>query len=99
MSAEDVHRDLPAEASSGGVALLYLVSVVPGEERKAAESIAAALLGRFASPYLVTLFLPGLVLRPGPTIDTIRSADRSATSFSEALQVCLDWLQERSKSR
>jgi predicted PurR-regulated permease PerM len=99
MSAEDVDRELPAEASPGGVSLVYLVSIVPGEERNRALSIAAALRARFANPYLVTLFLPGFVLRPEPTIDTIQTADKSATSFREALQLGLDWLQERIKPR
>jgi hypothetical protein len=37
-------------------------------------------------------------LQPGSAIETIPSADKAASSFGEAVQVCLDWLQERAKT-
>jgi hypothetical protein len=39
-----------------------------------------------------------MLLQPGPAIDSIRDADKAVTSFGEAVQVCLDWLRERTKT-
>lgn len=98
MSIDEVGRALPPEASAGGVSLVFMVSAAPGPARLVAEPTAVQLRARFASACLVTVFLPSLMLQPEPAIDTIRSADKSAASFEEALQVTLDWLQERTKT-
>ena len=46
---------------------------------------------------LVTLMLPGMLLQPGPATDSISMADRAATSFGQAVQICVD-LQERART-
>ena len=53
---------------------------------------------RFPGAYLVGVLLPGPTLQPEPTIDTIRGADDSAASFVEAMQICRDWLEERTRT-
>jgi hypothetical protein len=44
------------------------------------------------------VLLPGMLLQPQSAIDSIRGADKAATSFGEAVQICLDWLQDRNKT-
>ncbi len=39
--------------------------------------------------------LPGVLLQQRSSIDTIPAADQSASSLGEALQTCVDWLEER----
>ena len=97
LSVDDLQQLPPPEAAPGSVSMVYLVSAFPSSERLRAESTAAEIRRRFPGAFLVTVFLPGLLLQAGPAADTIRSADKAAGSFSEALQICLDWLREQQK--
>jgi predicted PurR-regulated permease PerM len=98
LSLDDLQLVPPPDASPGSISVVFLVSAYPSEERQRAESAAGELRRRFPGAGLITVFFPGTVLRPGSTIDSIRGADKEATSFGEATQLCLDWLQERMKS-
>jgi len=44
---------------------------------------------RFPDICLVTVFLPGMLLQPGSATDSIPMADKAATSFGHAVQICL----------
>jgi hypothetical protein len=44
------------------------------------------------------VFLPGILLQPGPQIDTVPDADRAATSFGHAAQICLSLQEDQSKA-
>jgi hypothetical protein len=98
LSLEDLDRTLPPEATAGGVSMVYVVSAVPGEQRKGADAAAERTRHRFPGAYLVGVLLPGLILQPERTIDTIRGADESAASFVEAMQICREWLEGRTKT-
>jgi len=97
VSLDELHAVPPPDATPGSVSMVYLVSAFPNEERKRADSAAQEIRRRFPGACLTTVFLPGMLLQPGPALDSIRGADRAATSFGEALQVCLDWLREQAK--
>ncbi len=43
---------------------------------------------RLPDACIVTVFLPGMLLQSGSTAGSINTADKSATSFGEALYVC-----------
>jgi predicted PurR-regulated permease PerM len=98
LSLEDLRQTLPPEATAGGVSTVYLMSAAPGEQRKGAEAAAEQVRQRYPGAYLIGVLMPGLILQPELTIDTIRGADASAASFVEAMQICRDWLEERTKS-
>ena len=97
MSLDDLATPPPPEASPKSVAAVYLVSAFPSEERQRGESVAERLRQRFPHACLVTVLLPGMLLQPGPPIDSIRSADKSATSFGHAVQICLNMQQDATK--
>jgi predicted PurR-regulated permease PerM len=97
LSLDDLRLVPPPDASPGSISVVFLVSAYPSEERQGAESAAGEIRRRFPGAGLITVFLPGTVLQPGSTIDSIRGADKEATSFGEATQLVLDWLQERMK--
>jgi predicted PurR-regulated permease PerM len=97
LSLEDLNQP-PPPATEGAVALVYLVSQSPDEQRSGAEPTAEAIRRRFPRATLAAFFLPALVLQQGAAEDTIGSADKIATSFGEALQICLDLLEERNKT-
>jgi predicted PurR-regulated permease PerM len=95
LSIDDLDQVPPPEAVPGSVSMVYLVSAAPGEERMSGEMAVEKIRARFAEVLLIGVCLPGLVLQQGSAIDTIPNADQSASSLVEALQICLDWLGER----
>jgi len=97
-SLDELVQVPPPDASPGNISMAYLVSALPGESRKRADTAAEHIRRRFPGACLVTLFLPVKELPPGSAIETLPSADKAASSFGEAVQVCLDWLQERAKT-
>jgi hypothetical protein len=97
LSLEDL-RSPPPQASPASISMVYLVSAYPTEARKSADSVAEQLRRRFPGACLVSVFLPGMLLQPASAIDTIRSADKAAASFGEAVQICLERLEEQPKS-
>ena len=99
IALEDLSRVLPPEATPGGVSLVFIVSAVPGDQRNEADGAAERVRLRYPGAYLVGLLMPGgLILQPKPTIDTIEGADDSAASFVEAMQICREWLEKRTKT-
>jgi predicted PurR-regulated permease PerM len=98
MSIEDLSAPPPPDASPGGVSVVYLVSAFPSEERDRSESTAEKLRELFPGACLVTVFLPGILLQTGPEIDTVANADRAATSFGHAAQICLSLQQDKIKN-
>jgi hypothetical protein len=95
LSIEDLKQVPPPEAVPGSVSMVYVVSAAPGEERNRAVATAEEIRARIADALLVGLCLPGATLSQEPSIDTLPSADRSATSLVEALEICLDWIGKR----
>ena len=94
LSLDDLPQVPPPDASPGGVSMAYLVSAFPTPERQRADSAAEQIRRRFPGACMVTVFLPDALLQAGSAIDTIRSADKAAASFGEAVQICLEWLEE-----
>jgi predicted PurR-regulated permease PerM len=94
LSLEDL-RAPPPEASPGSISTVYLVSAFPTEARNSADSVVEGLRRRFPGACLVSVFLPGMLLQPAPAIDTISGVDKTAASFGEAVQICLERLEEQ----
>jgi len=95
LSLDDLQRVPPPDASPDSISMVYLVSAFPNQERRRADSAAEHIRRRFPGARLVTVFLPGMLLQPPSAIDSVRGADKAAASFSEALHIGLDWLQDR----
>lgn len=89
LSLEDLEKPAPPEVSPAIVAAVYLVSAFPSEERENAERVVQRLRQRIPNPRVVSVFLPGMLLQPGSAVDSIRGADRTANSLSQAVQICL----------
>jgi predicted PurR-regulated permease PerM len=98
VSIDDMNAPPPPDASPDIVSVVYLVSAFPSEERKRGESVAARIRERFPGVRLVTVFLPGMLLQASPAIDTVPTADKAATSFGHAVQICLDMQQDHVKT-
>jgi predicted PurR-regulated permease PerM len=98
VSIDDMNAPPPPDASPDIVSVVYMVSAFPSEERKRGESVAARVRERFPGVRLVTVFLPGMLLQAGPAIETVPAADKAATSFGQAVQICLDMQQNHVES-
>jgi hypothetical protein len=98
LSIDDLSAPPPPDAVPGSVSVVYLVSAFPSEERKKGESVATLIRERFPAIHLVTVFLPGMLLQTSPGVDTVPGADKAATSFGQAVQICVDMQQEQQKA-
>ena len=98
LSIDDLDAPPPPDASPDIVSVVYLVSAYPSEERKRCEAVAARVRERFPAVRLVTVFLPGMLLPASPVIETVATADKAATSFGHAVQICLDMQQDQIKT-
>jgi hypothetical protein len=90
LSIEELNQPPPPEARPGSVAAVYVVSAFPSEERNQGEAVATSVRRRFPDACLITVFLPGMLLQPTNAPDSIEGADKEATSFGHAVQICLN---------
>jgi predicted PurR-regulated permease PerM len=96
-SLDELSKPLPPEATADGLSMVYLVSAFPSPERDQAETVAALIRRRLPGVCLVTVFLPGVALQSGTSLDSIRGADKAATSFGHAVQICLSRQEDTRK--
>jgi len=96
LSIGDLAAGPPPESSPESVSMACIVSAFPSEERAQGVAVAEELRRRFATACLATVYLPGMRAQaevPG----TVPKVDRVASSFTEAVQMCLDWHDEGPK--
>jgi len=98
ISVEEMNGPPPPQSSAANVAVVYIVSALPGAERDASQTLVEAVRRRLPNVRLVTLFLPGVLLQPASSMAALRGADDAATSFVQALQICLDLQNEVAQS-
>jgi hypothetical protein len=89
MSLEDMAAAPPPEAENA-VSMVYVVSAFPSEERSRSESTAEEMRRRFPHACIVAVLLPGMLLMPQARNESVRAADKSASSLGQAVQLCLD---------
>jgi predicted PurR-regulated permease PerM len=89
MSIEDMAAAAPPEAVDA-VSIVYVVSAFPSDERSRGEATADEMRKRFPNACIVAVFLPGTLLQPETEIDSVRGADKAASSLGHAVQICLD---------
>jgi predicted PurR-regulated permease PerM len=95
MSIEDMRVVPPPETNAAdAVAIIYIVSAFPGEERGRGEAMAEELRRLFPNACIVAVFLPGMLLQPESVIDGVPGADKAASSLGHAVQICLDMQRE-----
>jgi predicted PurR-regulated permease PerM len=91
MSIEDMAAAPPPNANPAeAVSIAYIVSAFPGEERRRGEATAEEMRRLFPHACIVAVFLPGMLLQPDSAIDTLRGADKAASSLGHAVQICRD---------
>ena len=90
-------EDLAAVTTSTAaeaVAMVYVVSAFPSQERARGDATAKEMHSRFPGACIVAVFLPGMLLQPETGLqhedDELHGADKSAASLSHAVQICLD---------
>jgi hypothetical protein len=103
MSIEDILAVPPPDANANAnaadaVAIVYIVSAFPGEERERGEATAGEMRRLFPHACIVAVFLPGMLLQPEPVIVSLRGADKAASSLGHAVQICLDLHREAAQT-
>jgi predicted PurR-regulated permease PerM len=93
MSLEDMAAVPPPNAAEA-VSIVYVVSAFPSEERGRSEATAEEMRRRFPQACIVAVFLPGMLLQPEIAMESVRGADRAASSLGDAVQICLDMHRE-----
>jgi len=93
MSLDDLGAAPPPNAADA-VSIVYIVSAFPSEERGRGEAAAEAMRRQFPRACIVAVFLPGMLLQPEPVVDSLRGADKAASSLGHAVQICLDTQRE-----
>jgi predicted PurR-regulated permease PerM len=90
LSIGDLAAVPPPESSPESVSMAFIVSAYPGEERAQGVTVAEELRRRFPKACIATVYLPGMRSQPDVP-GGVPKVDREAASFSEAVQVCIDW--------
>jgi predicted PurR-regulated permease PerM len=96
LSIGDLAAVPPPESSPESVSMTFIVSAYPSEERAQGVMVAEELRRRFPKACIATVYLPGMRSQPD-SLGTVPKVDRAATSFTEAVQVCLDWHDQEPK--
>jgi predicted PurR-regulated permease PerM len=86
LSIEDLQAP-PPEAKPESIALIYIVSAYPCEERSRAAPVIEAIRKRLPNARIVTAFLPGMLAESSVDTVTVTVADESAHSFAEAVHM------------
>jgi len=84
LSIEDLQAP-PPEAKEESVAMIYVVSAYPCEERNRATSLIEGIRKRLPNVQIVTAFFPGMMTES--SVDSVAAADASAHSFAEAVHM------------
>jgi predicted PurR-regulated permease PerM len=94
MSLDDLAAVSAAESAAAAVAIVYVVSAFPSEERGRCSATADKMRVRFPHARIVAVFLPGMLLQPEEASVSERGTDEAAASLAQAVQICLDLHRE-----
>jgi hypothetical protein len=92
-SVGDADVAIPPETTPGAVAIVYLVSAYPSEERDKSDTVAGRVRLLLPGALLVNVFLPGLSVTP-ETSAYRGASDHAVTSFVEAVRICMEREQQ-----
>jgi hypothetical protein len=102
LSLEDMRGVAPPPNAADLVAMVYLVSAFPSEERGHGDAVARDMRQRFPQACIVAVFLPGMLLQEetGGELDgqKVRDADKAASSLGHAVQICMDMHREKASA-
>ena len=87
LSIEDLQTP-PPEAKAESIAVIYIVSAYPCEERAKATALIEGMRQRLPQVRIITAFFPGMMTES--SVDTVAAADASAHSFAEAIHMYHD---------
>jgi hypothetical protein len=96
-SVDDSTPDLPEGATPDAVSVVYLVSAFPGPERARRDVVAEKITKQIPGASMVNVFLPGMSIQTEPATPAAE-ANRTVTSFVQALQLCHAQQQQRAGS-
>ena len=93
----DIDAGLPPGADPAGVAIVFLVSALPGPERERATSISQQLHALLPHAKLITVFCPGVAVTSEGSASG--HGEPAARSLAEAVEISVSWRRTRGDSR
>jgi predicted PurR-regulated permease PerM len=90
----EIDAGLPPGADPDGVAIAFLVSAYPSQERERADSINLKLHELLPQANLIRVFCPGVAALPEPGSDD--HLEPTVNSLGEAVAICMSWQEARS---
>ena len=91
VSLEDLEAgSRPPDANPAAIAIAYLVSAFPGEERTQAEQTIDRLRQHLPGARIVSAFFPGMSVQSQFPPPSVGNADDAVSSFVQAVEACLE---------
>ncbi len=100
MSRKELEEPIPEGANPGSVALVFIVSAFPGDEREQAPAVIDEMRNRVPNAFVMSLFLPGVLgtADAGKPRQDVARVDQATTSFRDAEAAGLEWYRNKQKS-
>jgi len=97
MSLPELDAPLPEGANPASVALVFIVSAFPGDDRERWPAVIKKMRGRVPDAFFLTLFLPGVLgtadaAQPSEGLPLV---DQATASFRDAEHAGLEWYRSK----
>lgn len=98
LAMDELKGQAPPDSRPDSVAMVFVISAFPDASSSHGVALADDVRSRLPQALLVSVVLQGMLLQPGLGDDGLSGkADKTATSFGHAVQICLNWQREKSE--
>jgi hypothetical protein len=100
LSIEELNGPVPEGVNLASIALVFIVSAFPGDEREQGAAVIDKMRSRVPDAFVMSLFLTGVLGTPdaATTPRSVHRADQALTSFREAENASLEWYRNKQQS-
>jgi predicted PurR-regulated permease PerM len=100
MSLEELNAPIPEGANPASVALVFIVSALPGDEREQGAVVTAKMRSRLPNAFYLSLYLRGVLgaTQASGGANQVDYVDQATASFREAERAGLDWYRSRKEA-
>jgi hypothetical protein len=100
MSPEELNAPIPEGANPASVALVFIVSAIPGDEREQGAVVTAKMRSRLPNAFYLSLYLRGVLgaTQASGGANQVDYVDQATASFREAERAGLDWYRSRKEA-
>jgi predicted PurR-regulated permease PerM len=95
LSIAELDGPVPEGANPASIALVFIVSAFPGDERERGPAVVANIRSRVPNAFVMSLFLAGVLGTADATNPRGVLVDQATTSFREAENAGLEWYRNQ----